>query len=183
MAPRKLETDKMLESAFAAVNRLGVRNLTMVDIATEAGISRHTLYRRFKSKDELLVELGDYLVRRFYDELLEAVESTPDPAKRVGVIASTIVRGTRDENLGRLIELEPAFYRASIKQYFPDWVRVLTQMLTWPDPPPNGSNGNRLVRCAEALMRHGISLELLEPEDWPREIETMTRVGEGLLKG
>lgn len=49
--------DRILDSAYACFERYGVRKTTIEDIATEAGISRPTLYKRFANKDEIVNEI------------------------------------------------------------------------------------------------------------------------------
>ena len=54
MPPANNETvNRILDGALRALARRGLRKLSMSDICEEAGISRGTLYRYFKSKDWL----------------------------------------------------------------------------------------------------------------------------------
>src|ERR1700754_618110 len=46
----------MLRAAAAAFNRKGFANTMMEDIASALGVSKPTLYRYFKSKDDVLFE-------------------------------------------------------------------------------------------------------------------------------
>src|SRR5437763_3236755 len=152
MARTPVDTSLILDAAYSAINRIGVRNLTMADIAEAGGVSRHTLYRRFQTKENLLRALGDRLVERSYEELLRSVQAAPDPAARVGVVVACSLRLARELPLGHLIELEPIWFRATVRRYFPDWVRVVTEMLTWPDPPPKGRRAQPLKQAAEAIV-------------------------------
>lgn len=46
--------EKILQGAFEAFSRYGVRRTTMADIAEQTGISRQSLYSHFDSKDDIL---------------------------------------------------------------------------------------------------------------------------------
>lgn len=184
MAPSaRIDNGAILDATFAAIQRLGVRKLALLDVAAEAGISRHTIYRRFRTKNELLDALGNHLVQRFYEELLTAAEQQPDPSTRPRVIAETIVRLSREWHMGNLIELEPAFYRRFVARDYPEWVDVVTRMLVWPEQPPaQGAAGRRQLEiAAETMLRLGVSYHVLAPADWEAERDAMTVVAEALL--
>lgn len=56
-ARRDLKTPELiLDAAVRCHERLGAENASMVDIATEAGVGRTTLYRYYKSRDEILAQ-------------------------------------------------------------------------------------------------------------------------------
>lgn len=63
---------KMLDAAVATFARYGVKRTTMGDVATEAGISRQTLYSSFPNKDELLaaaiLHLSEGIMSQVYAE-------------------------------------------------------------------------------------------------------------------
>lgn len=67
---RKAKTrERILDSAYALVSRMGLKRTTFEDIATKAGVSRQTLYRYFGSKDELVAALMDRESERFFEAL------------------------------------------------------------------------------------------------------------------
>jgi AcrR family transcriptional regulator len=49
--------ERILTAAERCIDRHGVRKTTMVDIASEVGLSRPSVYRYFADRDDLLVEL------------------------------------------------------------------------------------------------------------------------------
>lgn len=181
-ASPRIDNGAILDATLAAVQRLGVRKLTVIDVAAEAGISRHTIYRRFAGKPELLDALGNHLVQRFYDDLLTAAEQQPDPLERARVIVATVVRLSREWHLGTLIEVEPVFYRRFVARRFPEWADVVMRMLVWPESlPSDGPGRRRLEIAADAILRQGVSYHVLAPQDWEREREALTEVAEALL--
>jgi AcrR family transcriptional regulator len=180
MAPR-VTTDQILEATLAAVRRVGIQKLTMVDIATEAGISRHTLYRRLRTKDEVLVAVGEYLVRSLHDALQGAVEADPDPERRIQVVVSSTFQIAHDEPFGQLLELEPRFYRRFAQRHFEEWVDSVAGTLSWPVELSAMPRSEHLRRAAELILRHSLSFKIIAPRDWNREIEVLVGAAEGFL--
>lgn len=62
---------RILEVTIDVISRYGVRKTTMGDIASEAGISRQTLYASYAGKEEVLAAA----VRYSTDKTLEALEA------------------------------------------------------------------------------------------------------------
>ena len=56
--PRKASDEEVYAAAFRAMNRLGPGELTLADIATEAGVTASALVQRYGSKRELLLTLS-----------------------------------------------------------------------------------------------------------------------------
>ncbi|HET6505869.1 MAG TPA: TetR/AcrR family transcriptional regulator [Baekduia sp.] len=57
----RLDRERILDAAEAIVHREGVGRLTMRRIGTELGSDPTAIYRHFRGKDELLVQLADRL--------------------------------------------------------------------------------------------------------------------------
>ena len=56
--PRKVSDDEVLAAAHRAMSRLGPNELTLAEIATEAGVTASALVQRFGSKRGLLLTLA-----------------------------------------------------------------------------------------------------------------------------
>jgi AcrR family transcriptional regulator len=59
--PRKASDDEVFAAAYRAMNRLGPGELTLADIAREAGVTASALVQRFGSKRDLLLRLSGEL--------------------------------------------------------------------------------------------------------------------------
>lgn len=57
--PRKVSDEEVFAAAYRAMNRLGPGELTLAEIATEAGVTAGALTQRFGSKRELLLALSE----------------------------------------------------------------------------------------------------------------------------
>jgi AcrR family transcriptional regulator len=70
---------RILEAAVACIERWGLAKTTLEDVATEAGLSRATLYRWFAGgRDQLITETVAWETARFMTQLAEAIAPEPD---------------------------------------------------------------------------------------------------------
>ncbi|APZ44343.1 TetR/AcrR family transcriptional regulator [Acidihalobacter ferrooxydans] len=89
------DTEKnLLEAAVRLFSRYGVKRTSMSDLATEAGVSRQTLYHVFRNKDEVLRAL----IRAYTDDLIAGIESGLEGVQALGdqldvVFAKMVVAG------------------------------------------------------------------------------------------
>jgi AcrR family transcriptional regulator len=73
--------ERLVDAAERCIDRFGLAKTTLEDVASEASVSRATIYRYFDNRDELMLEvLLRELERSFDRELIEFVgnASTPD---------------------------------------------------------------------------------------------------------
>jgi AcrR family transcriptional regulator len=85
--------DKILDVAVALAEEGGFENVRQRDVAANAGVALGTLYKRFRSKEEILCAAlereAEMLERRM--ELAPALGKTP--VERIGSFFQTITRG------------------------------------------------------------------------------------------
>jgi AcrR family transcriptional regulator len=75
---------RLLAAALVCFEREGMTATSMEDVATEAGLSRATVYRVFPGgRDQLVSETVTWEVGRFLARLGEAVEAEPDLVGRL----------------------------------------------------------------------------------------------------
>ncbi|MFJ2214581.1 TetR/AcrR family transcriptional regulator [Streptomyces sp. NPDC101062] len=115
--PRSAEADAaILEATRAALGELGWTKLTMGDVAARAGVAKTTLYRRWPSKSELVVdavaapfdsmELADLgsLAADVENAVLQFAALLERPETKTALMA-VIAESTRDEALRRRIRV------------------------------------------------------------------------------
>ena len=107
-APNAIPESRILDATHELVLAVGVRRLSMAEIARRAGVSRATLYRRWENVDSVV---GALVTREL--ALLDAqLQAAPARDVRTQVVEAVIatVRGVRAHPLFRkIIEVDPEF--------------------------------------------------------------------------
>lgn len=98
----------ILRAAIECLSRHGIERMTVADVATEAGVGRATVFRRFVSKEELVRralawELG-HVVERFH----EAIDAIEDPFDRAVEWIVEAVRVARTHPVARRLVADNA---------------------------------------------------------------------------
>ena len=99
--------DRILQAGVEAAAIHGIARLTVGDVAKRAGVSRPTLYKHFRSKEDMVAAA----VAREADHMVEAVvvrdlPTDPRRALESGILA--VLRVTREHPLlDRIIRTEP----------------------------------------------------------------------------
>jgi TetR/AcrR family transcriptional regulator len=116
------------------VERVGVRAVSLEDVATEAGVSRTTIYRHFPGgRSQLLQETATWEVGRFWRRLAGAVADLPTMEERLTaglVIGAKLIRKSRimanlmDPDLDELVSaLQPS--ESLVHQVIRDYMQEL----------------------------------------------------------
>lgn len=102
--------DKIISGAKKMFTRYGIRSITMDMIAEELGISKRTIYEKFKDKDELLkccIEESIIQQKSLHDEIMK---------NSADVIAAMIK--VMKHNINILKTINPLFFY-DIKKFYP----------------------------------------------------------------
>jgi AcrR family transcriptional regulator len=94
----------LINAAARLMRRLDAEELTMQNIAGEAGVSVRVLYRHFEGKDDLLVALIEECQIVFARLIEKATADIADPLERLGealYFATTEARQQTDQNFSR----------------------------------------------------------------------------------
>ncbi|ROO88027.1 TetR family transcriptional regulator [Actinocorallia herbida] len=157
-------SDKIIEGAMRAVARYGVRKFSMSDICEEAGISRGSLYRYFKSKEQVLEAVGDHVERAIRDTLVTAVDTNPEPAARLEVVLQAMLDyRTEHPATMQLIEAEPAFALELLTRQVGMLLSLVTDLLdpVLRDAPPIRDGSMTKRQLAEVFIRLVLSVYLI----------------------
>lgn len=99
---------RILDAAVRCAGKMGVRRITMGDIAREAGLARVTLYSHFSTKDEILRTALLRDLTAFLTELENEEARHDDPEAKVVETAVVAVRTLRShEVVQHLLRTEP----------------------------------------------------------------------------
>lgn len=75
--------ERIIKEARGLFFRLGIRSVTMDDIATQVGMSKKTLYQHFADKDELVDNLVDEEVNLMQNETLACINTSSNAIEEI----------------------------------------------------------------------------------------------------
>lgn len=151
---------RLLEATSVTLAQFGPRKLNLTDIATQAGVSRPTLYRHFSSKEELLEELAVHEKQRFLAELADTLHGLTGD-ERIDRALRFVVDFQRDYPMRGLVAIEPLFILEQLEVA----LRTMTAPLV-----PLFETGRRKGRAsahdiADLIVRVALSHFLIEGDD------------------
>ncbi|AVM01576.1 TetR/AcrR family transcriptional regulator [Gordonia iterans] len=164
----------ILDAAAEEFTEVGVRQANMDSIAKAAGVSRSTLYRRFPSKDNLLIALANRTFENGMAELEEAVAGLSPADAVVEAFAHGAAMVESDPLLNRMVlqDSEIRGLTASMSALFIDMVtdRVAGTIRTAGATMPDAD----LRKAVELQVRLVISfLEIPASDDADRTPEAV----------
>ena len=170
--------DRILEGALQAMGRVGLRRLTMADVAGAARLSRGTVYRYFPSKDDLLAVLAEYERDRFSEGLRR---SLAEEKGRPGLeaLAEYLMKYLREHPaLTLMIDTEPAFVLGFFRRQLPVFHHIADDLLGQPMEQARPVRDGRVTvaELNELLLRVVLSVFLV-----PGESSATAGVLEGVL--
>jgi AcrR family transcriptional regulator len=128
--------EKILVESGQLFGRYGIRSMTMDTLAEEMGISKRTIYERFKDKDTLLREVFEYFKKVRTDEAMQIIDRSDNVIEALfRMVESTISQVER---------MNPNFFH-DLKKYH---TRVFREM--------EGSHDIRDFTITEKLLSLGI---------------------------
>lgn len=175
---RRENRETILHGAEAVLLLKGVSAMSMDDVAAEAGFSKATLYRYFKNKAELVLDILAHFIDEF-EESLRMVVARPVPIReklRDWVEASLRLLSEK-ENMTRVFLLDRSF------------MRLLQIFVGSADEPGTSAERSFLKRIrdkrtdmnelARTLLREGVNARIFRPLDVEGGIMFMEAVIEG----
>lgn len=140
MSPRpdvsEERTQQIVEAAMAVFSRLGFDKARMDDIVQESGLSKGALYWYFKSKDEIIVAILDYLFGRELTDLQDLPNEEGSARER---LFKFMERSLAD--LRRMLHSMPITYefyalafrnkavQKAMKNYFRNYLAILEPLI------------------------------------------------------
>jgi AcrR family transcriptional regulator len=102
----------------------------MSDICEEAGIARGTLYRYFKSRDEVLEAVSRHVATSMTIALEQGVRERPDPANRIRVVMDVLIGYWQAHpEMVQVGKVEPAFAMSYLERVLPQFKVILLDFL------------------------------------------------------
>jgi AcrR family transcriptional regulator len=138
--------DRLLAATREVLARTGTEKLALSDVASTAGVSRPTLYRRFASKEELLEAFGLYEQAR-YDAGIATATAGLEGRDRLEAVLRFIVEFQHTYALRRIVDIEPEHVLFQMARVLPITRERLLPYFPGPDGPTTASVITRVALC------------------------------------
>ena len=89
---------QILQVAMKVFARKGVVKTKMIDIATEAGIGKGTIYEYFRSKEEIFASAFTYFFETMMGEINQAIQAEHDPVRQLQIITELSLKSLIEGN-------------------------------------------------------------------------------------
>ena len=160
---------RILDGALRALARRGRHKLSMSDVGELSGISRGTLYRYFRNKQEILDAIAAHVRDSLLKQLTSAIEDRPELDVRVQVVTEALVGFSRTHPEAiQVIALEPEFNVNAVRNLFPEFAMLLEELLTpaLELTPAVRSNAVTPGELSELILRVAGSTYFIPPENF-----------------
>jgi AcrR family transcriptional regulator len=156
--------ERILRAAFKVLSRHGHGKLNLSDVAAQASISRPTLYKFFKSKDDLLAAFSQFELELLRQDLQRAVAGRGGRG-RVDALLDFLVGFHSSYQMRGLIEIEPGLVLEQMAASLPVLVGLVVPVLAGEvsDPEP----------VAQALVRLSVCHYLIPGYDDDRMLDQL----------
>lgn len=125
--PRSVEVDeKLLEATLALAGELGINGMSMDDVAQRAGASKATIYRRWPSKEALVLDAMRHGMRPF--DQIDTGSLRDDLDEYLHELADRMSNGKSSDVLPHLIEV--SINDPALRESLDDYVRYRRRPLT-----------------------------------------------------
>ncbi len=177
---------KILNGALQAVGERGVGRLSMSVIGKLAGVSRGTLYRYFKTKDDVLRAVGDYVSLAFENGIRDAAAGIADPIERFHSVLRFHNEYSTLQEADKMLIVDPVFVVDFFHNHAPRHRAALLDALA---PSLDHFDLSRVTPIdreafADMLIRLQISRIVLRTnEQWPARWECFAEQVEEVLRG
>src|ERR1700753_147298 len=122
---------RILAATAEVLGRNGKTKLSLSEVATQAGVSRPTLYRWFASKEELLLAFSSYERQVFESGLVRATAGLKG-AEKLDAVLRFIVEYQHSYSGVRMVDVEPEHTIAQFAWVIPQMREGLQRHLTRP---------------------------------------------------
>ena len=156
--------ERILRAAFKVLSRHGYGKLNLSDVAAQAGISRPTLYKSFKSKDDLLSAFGQFELQLLRQDLDRAIWGRTGRS-RVDALLHFLVDFYSSYQMRGLIEIEPGLVLEQMAASLPVLVDLVAPVLAGQVSDPQA--------VAQALVRLSVCHYLIPGYDDDRMLDQL----------
>lgn len=77
---------ELIECSITNFIKFGSKRFSMNELASELGISKKTIYKHFKTKDELISKGVRFIIEKYLHEIDKILKTTEDPIEKIILI-------------------------------------------------------------------------------------------------
>jgi AcrR family transcriptional regulator len=137
-APKNIDTRQLiLDSTEKLIKERQVEAVSLQDIATEAGISKGTLYYYYTSKQLVLIDLVERYLKSLYHDLIIWVENKDKDTSLHRLLNYVMERGARSERaklhiylINHALETNNELVRKKFKDTYNEWSNLLLKKIS-----------------------------------------------------
>lgn len=100
---------ELLECSITNFIKFGSKRFSMNELASQLGISKKTIYKHFKTKDELITKGVRFIIDKYLHDVAKVFKKTQDPLERIILI--------QKKSIKYLIYFNPSFL-FGLKKYY-----------------------------------------------------------------
>ena len=118
---KKLE---ILHAAMQVFARKGIVKTKMIDIASEAGVGKGTIYEYFRSKEEIFTSAYQFLIKITERGVDSVLRSTDDPEKKLRLLMETSFNIFMHDG-GEFAEIMMDFWAEGVRKKDSDVLKII----------------------------------------------------------
>lgn len=88
--------EKVLKSSTKLLQEKAFSEISLMDIAKEAGVTKGSVYYYYKTKDDILYDVADGYLQKLYDDLISWVDNKEKDTSLPRLLRYALQRGTDD---------------------------------------------------------------------------------------
>ncbi len=103
--------NRIIENAAALYNKVGIKSITMDDVARELGISKKTLYQYVTDKKDLVKKVCNWEMKKKQDAFMQLSQKTMNAVEEIIEVNKLVLHLIKDYSPTKFYDL---------KKYYPD---------------------------------------------------------------
>jgi AcrR family transcriptional regulator len=172
MRPRKISKTQIINAAARAIVKFGLENVTVEDIAKEAGIAKGSIYQYFKNRDAILIAGISYSANQRISalrELLARFKTATSKMKALLKASKQMARTDPDMflmNYALLLSTHKNIKREGASAFFKAYIDLVEDIIKKGIENKEFRKGDARVMALAVILTQdfGTIFDLLEPK-------------------
>jgi TetR/AcrR family transcriptional regulator, fatty acid metabolism regulator protein len=108
---------QMVRAAYRLMSQSGVQRVSLEEVAAASGVSKSLVLYYFKTRENLILKMMEWVLGQVATRIRAAVESAADPRQKVTVMVDVIFAGARTNRRFYLTYLELVEHAARFERF------------------------------------------------------------------